>query len=469
MGERREKLNGKKTNLEGCRPISGADAGAMVFAANAGKSIPVRHRDNGSALEQLQEFRAASRPVMAVSARACRRSSAVVRKIPSLPSAVRPVILLGLLLAQAALFLSLALVSAAKTEARHTRNVFLITADGLRPEEVFGGAEEELLVPGNCDDRPENVEALRRDFCPPGSTADERRKRLMPFLSELMKRGQAFGNRAMGGEARVTNLRHVSYPGYSEILTGIADPAIVDNAKRLNPNLTLFEWMNRRPGFAGKVAAYGSWDVFPFIFNRPRAGFPLEAGWEMVDRENPARAELQPMLRDIYRRWEGLTYDSITFHFAMDYLRARRPRLFFLGLGETDNWAHARRYDLYLRAANRFDRYLRQLWEYVEATPELKGRTTFVITTDHGRGTGPLRWKSHGADNAGSEFIWLVVCGPDTAPLGVRKDRHVAQNQIAATIASLLGEDFHDAFPATGAPIPDVLADAPRPANRPTP
>jgi hypothetical protein len=52
----------------------------------------------------------------------------------------------------------------------------------------------------------------------------------------------------------------------------------------------------------------------------------------------------------------------------------------------------------------------------------------------------------------------MVFIGPDTAPLGERS--HIAavtQNQIAASLAGLLGEDYNAAVKKAGKPIMDVL------------
>jgi hypothetical protein len=90
----------------------------------------------------------------------------------------------------------------------------------------------------------------------------------------------------------------------------------------------------------------------------------------------------------------------------------------FVGYGETDNWAHQGRYDLVLDSAHRFDHFVAQLWNTMQAMPEYRGTTTFIITTDHGRGSGLTEWKEHGVEEKGSENIWIAVMGPDTAPLG---------------------------------------------------
>ena len=69
--------------------------------------------------------------------------------------------------------------------------------------------------------------------------------------------------------------------------------------------------------------------------------------------------------------------------------------------------------------------------------------------------------EGHGETIAESKFIWMAFLGPDTAALGQRNNvSAVKQNQIAATLAALLGEDYHAAVPQSGEPIADVLRSA---------
>jgi phosphopentomutase len=157
--------------------------------------------------------------------------------------------------------------------------------------------------------------------------------------------------------------------------------------------------------------------------------------------------------------WDGVTYDSFLFHAVADHLKHRQPRLVFVGFGETDEWAHAGRYDLYLTAAHHMDDFVRRLWEQAQSMPEYREKTTFIITADHGRGSGPVDWKSHGEEIANSEGDWIAVIGPDTPPAGERTQTEAhTQSQIAATLAALLGEDYHAAFLQSGAPIAEILA-----------
>ena len=89
-------------------------------------------------------------------------------------------------------------------------------------------------------------------------------------------RDKSFGNQNKGSVARVTNGMAFSYPGYNEMLTGYPDPKIDRNEFGPNPNVTVFEWLNRMPEFRGKVAVYGTWNVFQDIFNEKRSSLVME-------------------------------------------------------------------------------------------------------------------------------------------------------------------------------------------------
>jgi hypothetical protein len=128
-----------------------------------------------------------------------------------------------------------------------------------------------------------------------------------------------------------------------------------------------------------------------------------------------------------------------------------------MALGETDDWAHEGRYDLYLDAAWRNDRYIQELWETAQALPEYRGRTSLVLTTDHGRGDGREGWKSHGVAFEGSDRMWIAVMGPDTPAQGVRENISVTQSQVAATVAALLGLNFGAFDSRIAAPLPGVI------------
>ena len=350
----------------------------------------------------------------------------------------------------------LAVVTGANAAKLRTENVFLIISDGLRWQEVFSGAEEQLMTQESGGVK--NTNALRQAFW--RETPEARRQALLPFFwNEIAKRGQLFGNQTKGSVSRVTNGKNFSYPGYNEITTGAPDPRVDSNDKIPNRNVTVFEWLNGRPRFRNRVAVLGTWDVFPYIFNVERSHLPVWPAWEekMSRYEVAAPQHITELMRDTTELFDGVTYDSFLAHTALDYVKRKKPRVTFIGFGETDEYAHAGRYDQYLKSAQRVDKFVQRLWQTVQSIPQYRGKTTMVLTADHGRGT-EAQWRDHGEKIQSSEGDWIAIIGPDTPPLGERTNcAPVTQGQIAATIAALLGEDYRAAFPNVGTPIAEAI------------
>ena len=357
-----------------------------------------------------------------------------------------------------AVLLTLLAVEPAHAQSAKTRNVVLIVSDGFRWQEVFNGADETLLNEANGGIWDKEAD-LRREFW--RADAGERRRALLPFLwNTVAVRGQIFGNQALGSIARVTNGLAFSYPGYNEMLTGHPDARIDSNEYGPNPNVSVLEWLNTLPELHGKVSVHASWATFKDILNVSRSHLPLQAGWDL-----PYRGTLTPRQELLNRLYQSITrlddedvYDAFMQVSLLESFDKQQPRVLFVGYGETDNWAHAGRYDLVLHSAHQFVHFVSELWERMQALPAYRNSTTFIITTDHGRGGDPVEWKEHGIEQEGSENIWIAVLGPDTPPLGERSHTaEVHQAQIAATVAALLGKDFRQAVPAAAPPINEVL------------
>jgi hypothetical protein len=358
-----------------------------------------------------------------------------------------------------ALFLLTILPCAAGAErtVRKTENVLIVTLDGLRWQEIFGGADETLLdgKNGGVRDLPD----LKRRFW--RETPEARRTALMPFLWETIgKQGQIFGNPARKANARSTNGLKFSYPGYSEMFCGVADPRVDSNSKKDNPNLSVLEFLNGRPAFRDHVEAVCTWDVFPSIFRVKQSRLPVHSGWDPFKGDNLTDRERQAneFLERLPRYWTDNVFDVFTMEVARSALERRHPRVLFIGLGETDEWGHGRRYDLYLDSAHKSDRFLAETWQALQKVPQYKDKTALVLTTDHGRGSTRGDWTDHGKKVPGAEFVWIAAIGPDTPGMGERENVEVTQSQIAATVAALLGEDFSTACKEAAKPLP-IFAD----------
>lgn len=331
-------------------------------------------------------------------------------------------------------------------------NLIIITIDGLRWQEVFTGADSVLM-----NDESETPDPSTINILYGGHHAIEKRQKLMPFFWSLVaQKGQVYGNRLHDNKVNVANTFAISYPGYNEILTGTTDPYVASNRKYHNPNINVLEYLNTKPDFAGKVAAFSSWDVFPYILNEKRNGLPINSGYEPASTNSPTQTIINLVQEEGIEDKTSTRYDQLTFISAKEYLRQYSPRVLFLGLGETDEFAHQGRYDLYLQQAHAIDQMIAELWHWIQTTPGYKNNTTILITTDHGRGKRRSKWSSHGSMIRGSSETWLAVIGPHIAPLGeVQEEQQWYQQQLAQTIAGLLGETFEPGQPIANAiPLP---------------
>jgi hypothetical protein len=346
-------------------------------------------------------------------------------------------------------------VATAELPALHAENLLIVTLDGFRWQEFFHGADLSLLDKkfGGVPDPATLKSRYWRD-------SDEQcRRALLPFFwGTVAKQGQIFGDSSRRAAVRLTNGLKFSYPGYSEMFCGLADARIDSNDKKPNPNVSVLEYLNTRAAFKGRVAAFCTWNVFPSIFRSERNGLTVHSGWKPVADEPLTQRQrfLNDLLPLLPRYWPDNVFDAVTMGYAREHLLRHKPRVFYVGLGETDEWGHGRRYDLYLESAHNADRFVAELWQLMQDLPQYRGKTALLITTDHGRGATRVDWTDHGKDVAGAEFIWIAVLGPDTPTLGVRKNRETTQSQVAATIAHLLGEDFARGSPRAALPLAGV-------------
>ena len=292
------------------------------------------------------------------------------------------------------------------------QNVILVVSDGLRWQEVFRGADSTILF-GDARALGDNAEGLRRKYW--RATVAERREALMPFVwGTLSEHGQLLGNRDLDSRVQVTNGMKFSYPGYNEMLTGRPDPRINTNEFGPNPNVTVFEQLNGRDGFRGRVAAFGTWDVFRDIFNVKRSRIDMHT-------------------------FGSKPNDVVVQRAVLSYLGKKRPRALFVGYAETDDWGHEGRYDRFLDAAHDVDRFIAQLWNEVQSNPKYRGKTTLIFTADHGRGRTVDDWRHHGEKVPGAEETFIITIGPAIGARGERATTSHVIGQVAAATAAAVG------------------------------
>lgn len=313
-------------------------------------------------------------------------------------------------LALVALFLALAAPARAEEEPRY---LVFVTIDGYRWQDLFRGADPSLVT-------DERYRARYVDV-------PDRAAALTPFLLSFAQDGALIGNRDAGSCARVANDYWFSYPGYAEMLAGRPNRRVRYNAAIPNDDITVLE---RLAQSGVSVRVFAEWPVMNAILNVERSGLDV---FTTPDPEALHDPQVIPAARAAL---------------------ADPPRVLWVALGDTDNRAHEGKYEEYLAAATESDNFVREIWEAYQANPLTAGRTTMIVTADHGRGDAEDdRWRGHGSGrwrrvivpglrHVGSDAIFIAARGPDV----VAAPQYTAENcatvsQIAATLLAALGED----------------------------
>jgi arylsulfatase A-like enzyme len=210
-----------------------------------------------------------------------------------------------------------------------------------------------------------------------------------------------------------------------------------------------------------QVAQLGSWEGFKlaaasrddaFLMVGAHDSVPAPWGSEQIE-------ELAGLRRQVMGLWEEGSNDTLTFRMAQAYLVKNQPRVTWLALVNSDDWAHADRYDRYLAYLHLADMLIGELWQTLQSLDAYRDRTTLLITTDHGRGLQGSDWAEHDITIPGSDDIWLAVVGPDTPDLGdVKKRGTLYQGQVAGTLLQFLGLDVRAMDPEALPPAAHTLA-----------
>ena len=319
----------------------------------------------------------------------------------------------------------------AQAQEREPRYVILVTIDGYRWQELFRGADPVLV-------EDERYRARYVDVA-------NRAQALTPFLLSFARTGALIGNRDQGSCARVANDFWFSYPGYAEMLAGRPNRQVRYNAAIPNQDVTVLERLSRR-GLS--VQVFAEWDAMRAILNTERSGLSVFTPPDYDALHDP---QVIPAAREALRD---------------------PPSVLWVALGDTDNRAHEGDYERYLAAASEADAFIRELWEAYQANPQTAGRTTMIVTADHGRGSSENnRWTGHGSGrwrgivvpglrHEGSESVFIGVRGPNI----VAAPQYTAENcatlgQVAATLLTSLGYFDAEVQPDMAPPLGVFAAD----------
>ena len=141
----------------------------------------------------------------------------------------------------------------------------------------------------------------------------------------------------------------------------------------------------------------------------------------------------------------GVDYvgDASTWDKVEDVLNTSRPNLMLINLLEADTRGHSGQWDKYLQAIRNTDEYAYKLWNYIQSDEHYKGKTTLIITNDHGRHLDGHRtgFKEHGDGCDGCRNIYMLALGPDFYQDKVIEEGY-EQLDISVLVAELLKFDM---------------------------
>lgn len=338
-----------------------------------------------------------------------------------------------------------------------TENLIVVTIDGFRWQEIFNGMDKEIALNKKFE-RGDSAKIFSKFW---DENPEKRRSLLMPFLwNTISKQGQIYGNRNLGNKVSVSNPYWFSYPGYSEIFCGFVDTQINTNDYKPNPNQTVFDFFSKQNKINTQIAVFGAWEAFDRIFNEKRAKFPVFCGNESYNFA-PTDIDIQllnAMKKNSFKPFGEEEYlDQYTFYGGLSYMKKKHPKIIYISLGETDEFAHQGAYWWYLRSAHQADQWLADLWAFVQSDDQYKNKTVLFFTVDHGRGNGE-EWTSHNSSIRNSNEMWFAVLGNGIKPKGeIKSEGIIYQKQFAATWASLLGFDYFNPEKKVGQIIESVV------------
>lgn len=241
---------------------------------------------------------------------------------------------------------------------------------------------------------------------------------LIPNMSTVLKPRGSFLPKFYNDAYTYTN------SGHAAILTGVNQP--IDNyGDELPANPSIFQYYLKQTG----KPATAAW----IVSSKDKLHI-------LADTQRPDwKGTFQPSVNaGVNGPGSGYRMDSLTLVEALRVLTTHRPNLMLINFMEPDGYAHAGNEENYIRGIVRGDRYVKQLWDFLDGQEPFKGKTTLLITTDHGRHLDGIDggWMEHGDNCAGCEQIYLLALGPDFRK-GEIATRYTLVD-IAPTVAHLL-------------------------------
>lgn len=132
--------------------------------------------------------------------------------------------------------------------------------------------------------------------------------------------------------------------------------------------------------------------------------------------------------------------DLYTYLRVLEVMDTHQPNLIFVNLSGPDKYGHGGNWNGYLSAIEETDSMVNELVRRIEIHPHYKGKTTLIMSNDHGRHIDGIRdgFVNHGDHCIGCTHINFFAFGPDfKSNVIVQKERELTD--IAPTVMRLMG------------------------------
>lgn len=300
----------------------------------------------------------------------------------------------------------------------------VVAVDGVRWQEVFYGVDR-----GRARSLGLRLQSARE---------------LLPNLYRLVDdHGCVLGAPGSGSLVSASGPNFVSLPGYTEMFTGAAPVDCPDNDCGRVSMPTVADQVARLDQSPADVAVITSWPKIALAASHAPEHLTISAG--RSDTKNAHVLRQHPEVWRAYREgarakpapgWGKFRPDRHTAAVALGYLVHAEPRFLFVGLGETDEYAHHNDYRSYLAALRHADRIIGRVYEVLERAERAGAPTLLFVTSDHGR----AEFVHHGKAYPESARTWLVAAGSAVSARGaVRSPETRRLADLAPTIRALWG------------------------------
>ncbi len=303
---------------------------------------------------------------------------------------------MGLTLIQLFIFIaSILTLVASPSRAYETERVVIVIIDGLRYSEGLGDPNHELV----------------------------------PRMAELAQQGALVGNFRNDGYTYTSRAIPAIWCGTWTEVNGFSDPDCNGASNNYSELPSVFEYYRMQLQRPETDCIYVLPALCPW-----KASFHLYYG-----------PDYWPLYHSV-----GST-DSDVLQETQEMIATHSPGLLLMYLADVDHGGHSGNWTEYVDAITVADEIVGQLWDTLQADSAYAGRTTMLVTNDHGR--HDYNFQGHGDSCEGCRHIQLLAIGPDT-PQGLVSEISRTIPDIAPTVGELLG--FNTEL-ATGTAMNELL------------